>query len=316
MRKLFGLDCETAEQIDELGALYAFSHEAIGRVTVSEAAVGIIADSDAGRDDYQAVCVLHEYSLRKQAVLLCLSSERERLSGFGRGRAALLTPEQVVQLFPSTIDQLQDRIIANLERLAPDFGEELPDLNSWDCFARDGEQKVYFLRLLEEEGWIRVRRTDVPNGMVLVHGVSLEPAGWRHLEALRKSRKSGQVFVAMWFDPSMDNAYEAIAEGCGRCGFRALRIDAKEHNNEISGEILYELRRSSFCVADVSGQRPGVYFEAGYAMGLGLPVIWCCRRDDLENVHFDTRQYSHVVWESPQDLVERIEKRVRGAILP
>ena len=59
-------------------------------------------------------------------------------------------------------------------------------------------------------------------------------------------------------------------------------------------------------MADVTQQRAGVYFEAGYALGLGLPVFWCVRKDDLDNVHFDTRQYNHIVWENEEDLAEQL----------
>lgn len=59
-------------------------------------------------------------------------------------------------------------------------------------------------------------------------------------------------------------------------------------------------------IADVTEQKQGVYFEAGYALGLGIPVIWSCRKDDLKNVHFDTRQYNHILWESEEDYAEKL----------
>ena len=40
-----------------------------------------------------------------------------------------------------------------------------------------------------------------------------------------------------------------------------------------------------FVVADVTNHRNGVYFEAGYAMGMGLPVIWMCHKDDMKEAH-------------------------------
>jgi hypothetical protein len=40
--------------------------------------------------------------------------------------------------------------------------------------------------------------------------------------------------------------------------------------------------------------------------GRGVPVIWCVRRDDLDNVHFDTGQYNHIVWKSKEELWEKI----------
>ena len=75
-----------------------------------------------------------------------------------------------------------------------------------------------------------------------------------------------------------------------------------------------EIKNSRFLVADVTGQRQGVYFEAGYAIGLGLPVIWSVHENDLENVHFDTRQYNHIVWNTADDLQGQLFNRVSAVI--
>jgi nucleoside 2-deoxyribosyltransferase len=69
--------------------------------------------------------------------------------------------------------------------------------------------------------------------------------------------------------------------------FRSSKAD--EHINKIGDEIISQIRRSKFLIADFTGHRGGVYFEAGLAMGLGLPVFWTCRRDDLDKLHFDIR---------------------------
>ena len=74
----------------------------------------------------------------------------------------------------------------------------------------------------------------------------------------------------------------------------------REHNER--GEPVRFARAG--VLADVTEQRSGVYFEAGYALGLGLPVIWSVRKDDAKNVHFDTAQYSQIRWESAKNLEE------------
>ena len=56
--------------------------------------------------------------------------------------------------------------------------------------------------------------------------------------------------------------------------------------------------------------RGGVYFEAGFALGLGLQVIWVCRQDQVELMHFDTRQYNHIAWSDPDDLYKRLKNRI------
>ena len=69
-------------------------------------------------------------------------------------------------------------------------------------------------------------------------------------------------------------------------------------------EIIARIKESRFVVADVTQHRNGVYFEGGYAMGMGLPVIWMCHQDDLQKMHFDTSHLNHIVWSDLADLRE------------
>jgi hypothetical protein len=52
-------------------------------------------------------------------------------------------------------------------------------------------------------------------------------------------------------------------------------------------------------MADFTGQRGGIYFEAGFAQGLGKQVIWLCREDEVWKVHFETSQCNHIICNSP-----------------
>ena len=119
----------------------------------------------------------------------------------------------------------------------------------------------------------------------------------------------------MWFDGSMDGIYkDGIKPGIEDAGYDCKRIDFVEHNNKICDEIVAEIRKSRFIVADFTGQRGGVYFEAGYAMGMGLPIIWLVRKDDVEKLHFDTRQYSHIVYETAEELRKGLKNRIAATI--
>ena len=57
--------------------------------------------------------------------------------------------------------------------------------------------------------------------------------------------------------------------------------------------------------SDFTGNRGGVYYEAGFAHGLGLPVIFMCR--DGDELHFDVRQYNCIFWKPDQLLKARKE---------
>ncbi len=101
-------------------------------------------------------------------------------------------------------------------------------------------------------------------------------------------------------------------------GYKALRVDQKEHINKIDDEIIAEIRRSRFVVADFTSRegqpRGGVYFEAGFAYGIAIPVICMCRTDLIGSVHFDTRQFNHITWEDPTDLYTKLRNRI-GAVI-
>jgi hypothetical protein len=156
--------------------------------------------------------------------------------------------------------------------------------------------------------------------------VYLTPKGVEQIEANNLGELK-QAFVAMWFDPSVNAAYEsAIAPAIRDSGFDPVRIDRKEHNNKIDDEIIAELRRSRFVIADFTSatheregkreaiSRGGVYYEAGFAHGMGIPVIWTCREDVIDLVHFDTRQYNHIVWKDADDLRVKLYNRIRATI--
>ena len=123
----------------------------------------------------------------------------------------------------------------------------------------------------------------------------------------------------MWFDKSMNEAYEiGVRPGIEKSGYMAVRIDRQEHNNRIDDEIIAEIRRSRFVVADFTqgdeGARGGVYYEAGFAHGFGIPVIFSCRADCLKRVHFDTRQYNHIVWTKHDELRDAIRNRIVATV--
>jgi nucleoside 2-deoxyribosyltransferase len=79
-------------------------------------------------------------------------------------------------------------------------------------------------------------------------------------------------------------------------------------------EIKAEIRQSRFVIADVTHHRNGVYFEAGFADGLGVPVIWACDEKDADNTHFDAKHLNQIRWTSHDDLRERLKNRIIGTI--
>lgn len=126
---------------------------------------------------------------------------------------------------------------------------------------------------------------------------------------------SRDCFVAMWFDPSMEEVYQVgICKPLKELGYNPIRVDKFEHNDRIDQKIFDLIRHSRFMVADISGHRGGVYYEAGFAFGLGLPVIQTCRKEDFEKRHFDVFTINTIVYDKPIELAARIVGRIQETI--
>jgi hypothetical protein len=142
-------------------------------------------------------------------------------------------------------------------------------------------------------------------------------SGWRQLEpVLRPGGEPGRCFVASWLDAQMDEPYRiGIEPAVKACGYTPVWMKDIPENKGITDRILSEIRRAEFIVADFTGQRQSVYFEAGFARALGREVIWCCRDDDIKSLHFDTKHFGHVVWKDSADLRVKLEASIRANII-
>jgi nucleoside 2-deoxyribosyltransferase len=220
---------------------------------------------------------------------------------------------------------------SRLTRSLQVLGNDIKELGSFLTLSSEWEQDT--LRYLAEtesksfgeltELFDMLNKTGLVEGtFYLGGGVNAHPTalGWQEIDNLsRRPLVSPQAFVAMWFHGSTNDAYlKGIAPALSATGYKPVRIDKKEHNNKIDDEIVAEIRRSRFLVADFTCEpkniRGGVYYEAGFAQGLGIPVIWSCKDASINDLHFDTRQYAHIVWKDPSDLFLQLKNRIGATI--
>lgn len=143
------------------------------------------------------------------------------------------------------------------------------------------------------------------------HEYKVSPKGLLYLEG-RRATTSAVGFCAMWFNAEVAPLWKDVIEPAIRtAGYEPLRIDTKQHNGKIDDEIMASIRGSRFVVSDFTGNRGGVYYEAGFAHGLGLPVIFMCREGD--ELHFDIRQYNCIFWTS--DKLDEARTRLSNRIV-
>lgn len=101
--------------------------------------------------------------------------------------------------------------------------------------------------------------------------------------------EAGIVAVLMPFDERMNPVFDAVSRVCRQLGLRAARAD---HEAIGSGVVLPRIarliERAEFIVCDLTGGRPNVYYELGYAHGVGNEaedILLIARTG--EQIHFD-----------------------------
>ncbi len=143
--------------------------------------------------------------------------------------------------------------------------------------------------------------------------ITLQPKGFIRLDEIQRSKAKGNnALVAMQFGEETRHLRECIRKGITDAGYNAVFIDEVEHNDFITPEIMKYIKDSKFVVADLTHQNNGAYFEEGYAMGLGKPVIQLCKRG--VRLHFDIAQKNTIMWEKEEDVPLRLKNRIKATI--
>jgi hypothetical protein len=151
------------------------------------------------------------------------------------------------------------------------------------------------------EAVLRVVRTAMPMD-------SLANAAVQHMT---RSYEPGTAFILMWMDkgrPDLVDVHEAVKEVFAEFGILARRADDVEHQDRITDLVLDQIARSEFLFADLSGERPNVYYEIGYAHASGKhPILY--RRTGTP-LHFDLSVHNVPEYENVTTLRRSLRERL------
>jgi hypothetical protein len=117
------------------------------------------------------------------------------------------------------------------------------------------------------------------------------------------------VFVISSFTPEMEPSYLAITSAAQAVGLHAERVKDIPGDYRITDLILRMIRQARFIVADLTHERPNVYFELGYARGLGKTVITILRSG--ASIHFDVRDWTYIEYFDSRPLENDLLQRFR-----
>jgi hypothetical protein len=126
--------------------------------------------------------------------------------------------------------------------------------------------------------------------------------GWRRYEAIKHAEVASRTaFMAMKFgDEELTQAVENhFKPAVDRAGFELRLLSDGQPAGLIDDQLRVRLRTSRFTIADVTHANNGAYWEAGFAEGLGRPVIYTCRQEEWRErkVHFDTNHLLTIIWD-------------------
>jgi hypothetical protein len=199
----------------------------------------------------------------------------------------------------------------------------MPEIDYPIAFCKDKDELKFYIDYLTKRELIisKCNNPQITHLEEPTYNISLTVDGWVEVEKLKRPNlESKQAFVAMWFIDSMNEIFEKGICPLGDekdksyTGFKMLRIDQKHFNDKICDHITADIKQSRFMIADCTELRPAVFFEAGYAMGLGLPVIFTCREGTDIKKCFDTDHYNHIVWKDADDLKNKLRDRILATI--
>ena len=117
----------------------------------------------------------------------------------------------------------------------------------------------------------------------------------------------------MPFSEEMEDVYEyGIYAPVRNCGLICEKTNESAYTGDFLQRIKDRIETANLVVAEMTGSRPNVYLEVGYAWGKGVPVIFLARKG--EQLHFDVSRHRCIYYTSIRQLGHELEKLLRGLL--
>ena len=189
--------------------------------------------------------------------------------------------------------------------------------------SKDVHGLYYIIQHLEDD-LVNYIITEVDMGnqpSIKTSSIGLTFNGWQKYEELKKEKSdSKQVFMAMKFgEKETDALYkDFLKQAVNETGLKLVRIDEIARAGIIDNNMRLEIRKSCLLLSELTHDNSGAYFEAGFAEGMDIPVIYLCEKGKFKEhkTHFDTNHCTTIIWEKGKEseAMEQLKATIRLSI--
>jgi len=118
-----------------------------------------------------------------------------------------------------------------------------------------------------------------------------------------------QVFLGMPFDKSMKETQEVIENVCEENGLNVKVLNREIASNSIIEKIQKLIETSEFLIIDLTMENPNVYYELGYADGVGNEgkEILLLAKDGTD-LKFDVKHRTVNKYSNSYDLQKKLQE--------
>jgi nucleoside 2-deoxyribosyltransferase len=228
------------------------------------------------------------------------------------GKLGLPTPAKVALSIIRYIGEHVQKTGEQIEGLPPEFSAQIG--------ATSRQSAVTLIFELEERGLVRVMDATT-HGKYDVTDLDLTLAGWEAFQSEQAGQKTaGYGFLAMKFD---DQQLEILTQNhlkpaIKNLGFELVDMRDVAQPGIIDNIMRMRIRDANFIIVDLTHDNPGAYWEAGYAEGLGKPVLYICEKNkfSFQKPHFDVNHCTTVMWtnEDPVSFCKELVATLRRAL--
>jgi nucleoside 2-deoxyribosyltransferase len=114
--------------------------------------------------------------------------------------------------------------------------------------------------------------------------------------------------------PEVEDAFDSFVQVCESLDYRCERITEQNAGERILPGILERIERAAFVIVDITDLRPNVFYELGYADGLGKKVVLTAKQGT--ELPFDVKDMPTIRWSGQRQLRDDLKQRIINVVQP